>query len=112
MTKSAFEYELGSIQGHKYIAITDLNIGSMSVVKDIKNIIQEIQFTTQVKYHDLANYLVLCKDEDGVWDGYDPISDKFIDLAKLNLQAAFEKYYEIRYYEMICLLRECRSKKI
>jgi hypothetical protein len=111
MTNSAFKYEVGRINDNPYIAITDLNIGSMSVIRDIKNIIQEIISAIQVKYHDLANYLILCRDEDLVWDGYDPISDKFVELSKLDLRGAFEKYYELRWYEVVKMLRNCNNAK-
>lgn len=107
--RSSYTYEVGKHLDQPYIAIEDRDIGSMSVTNDISNVCEYLLHTLGFKLHEMAHYIWVYKDSDDIWDGYDPINNKFIPLSKLRLIDAIERYHEIRFWEMHKFLQSCKT---
>lgn len=59
------------------VAIVDLDLGGMSVTNDIENVVKEISKKENIQ---AAEYKWIYKDSDGMWDGFNPVSETFIHL--------------------------------
>lgn len=72
--KSDYRYEiLGNV-----IAIVDLNLGRKSVTNNIENVLDEIS----TKEHLIVpNYIIIYKDSEGRWDGYNFFTKSFYSLT-------------------------------
>lgn len=73
------------------IVIEDLNIGGTSVKNDIENVVREIGVVENI---DLADYMVVYKDSDGTWDGYEYSSESFVSLGGESWEDACDKYIQ------------------
>jgi hypothetical protein len=103
-TRSSFRYSISSYKDILFVYIVDLDYRGMEVTTDIDNVIEEICEKHSIKREDRCDYLWIYCDSDGVWDGYDPLVYKFIDLAQVDMIKALLKYNHIRVLEMQELL--------
>lgn len=89
MVKAEYNYALKKIINTQLILIQDKNQGSMSVTNDIENVISEICKNRKI---DCKEAIVLYKDTEDVWDGFDCKTNQFIPLNGETWQEALEKY--------------------
>lgn len=66
------------------IVIEDLNLGSVSVTNDIENVIEDICRLEKV---DKEQFMIVYKDSEGSWDGFDTAANQFVGLG-------MDKWYE------------------
>lgn len=88
-----YNYDIIISQHRECILITDLNIGGTSVTNSIESIIQEIEDENQIN---TKNYLVIYKDSEDVWDGWDSKKNEFVILHSFNAYDAITKYINIK----------------
>jgi len=65
MSRSDYSYKVLDIPKGKFIAITDLNLGRMSVTNNIENVLEEI---AGVESLSLLEYKIVYRDSEGTWD--------------------------------------------
>lgn len=85
-TRATFKHYLGSHQGNRIITIIDEDRG-MSVTNDIENVVKEIESLHGL---DADDYLIIYRDTDGTWDGWDNKNQLFIPLSAANEEEATE----------------------
>lgn len=94
-TRADFDY---SIFNHPpaggVIAIEDRDQGGMSVTNDIENVVAHIG---EVEEIDPRNFLIIYRDSQGVWDGWNPQKNDFVYLGQQDTKAAIDKYYKLLY---------------
>ncbi len=67
------------------LSIIDLDRGGKSVTNDIENIIADV---SEIEDVDPADLKVVYRDSEGIWDGYNPVTDSFIPLrASSDIEA-------------------------
>lgn len=93
MTKANYNYAIKRIINTDYVLIEDRNIGGMSVTNDIENVISDI---CTCRGLDPNTTVFLYRDSDGVWDGFDWLSKRFIHLGAMNHQQAVEMYRPVQ----------------
>lgn len=94
--KSNYTYSVTDISGRNVIAIEDLNNGGMSVTNNIENVISEIENAEKI---DAKCYMVIYKDSNGIFDGFDCKTGDFFPLNKNNLTEAITEYINQQLYE-------------
>jgi hypothetical protein len=90
-----YAYIIRPHHGHKYIEITDLNKGNMSVTNDIENVVKAIIKKETIDV--TTDFFIIYKDSDGFWDGWDYETKAFISLqttSVLNAVWLMEQEYE------------------
>lgn len=75
------------------LIIEDLNQGGMSVTNNIENVLDEIIQDSGVFIH---SYMIVYRDSDGIWDGYDYQQSTFVYLGENDWKSAVEKYCELQ----------------
>lgn len=88
MAKSSYAYSVIEVRGRNCIVIVDQNVG-MSVTNDIENVIKEIEKAENIE---AADHLIVYKDSEGQWDGYDPEEDDFVHCGARTYQEAINTY--------------------
>lgn len=88
MTRADYDWKIQDYGNKKLILIEDLNLGNMSVTNDIENVVDDICKTNQIVCED---YLIIYKDSEGIWDGWDCKKRNFIHLGGETWQQAFER---------------------
>lgn len=89
MSKSNYNYHIKGIGGHNVIAIEDLNQGGMSVTNNIENVVDEICHKENIFPR---GYIIIYKDSEGFWDGWDYNKQDFIVLHVKDMETAIELY--------------------
>lgn len=80
-----FSYKFFNLGENKVLAITDLNMGHMSVTNDIENVIQDIALREDINPTD---YLVVYKDSESRWDGWSWDTNWFLHLGGKTAEEA------------------------
>lgn len=78
MLRANYSYQIKDIQGRNIISIIDLYNASYptkSVTNDIENVITDIERKESL---DANNYIVVYRDTDGNWDGWDTRAKEFV----------------------------------
>lgn len=83
MARAEYTFKLDEI--NQLIVIEDQNTGGMSVTNDIENVVEAIAEKANI---DPLDYVVIYKDTNGLWDGWDPILERYIILGAKTLDAA------------------------
>ncbi|MGB3452915.1 MAG: hypothetical protein WBA59_03695 [Moheibacter sp.] len=91
--RAQYNYAIVEKYNQKHVLIEDKNMGEMSVTNDIENVVDEICQTNKINPE---NAVSLYRDSEGVWDGYDRKTDRFIYLGANNSQSAIEKFYDLQ----------------
>jgi hypothetical protein len=89
MSKANFTHRIEKYSGQEVIVIEDLNMGNMSVTNDIENVINDIEMIENIDAHSM---IIVYRDSEGVWDGFDYENGDFISLNKNNWRAAVHHY--------------------
>lgn len=90
MSKAAYTHEVIDVRGTKCIVIEDLNDGRMSVTNDIENVVAEI--CQLEKIEEPKTCIIVYKDTEGNWDGWDSANNHFVALGKTNSMHAINSY--------------------
>lgn len=93
MARAQYTYELVDVNGKKGIAITDLNQGQVSVTNDIENVVNEI---AKIEGIDPTECTIVYKDAEGVWDGWDAKSERFVFLNAKHWAHAVNKVAKMK----------------
>lgn len=89
--KSDYTFRVIETQGRNVISIIDLDLGHMSVTNNIENVLTEIAEIAKIQPKD---YLIVYKDTDGKWDGYDAVNSTFIAVMERTREAAIRRLIE------------------
>lgn len=89
MSRSNYRHQILQCAGRNVIAIENLNIGGMSVTNNIENVVDEIAAAEKI---DPQQHMIVYKDSDGVWDGWDYSNGSFISLQEDDYKDAVDKY--------------------
>ena len=79
MSRSDYSYKVLDIPKGKFIAITDLNLGRMSVTNNIENVLEEI---AGVESLSLLEYKIVYRDSEGTWDAWDQKQSRAVYLGE------------------------------
>lgn len=93
MNHSDYTYQIENYAGRNIIVVEDLNLGNTSVTNNIENILNEICRIEKIFIH---SYMVIYKDSEGVWGGYEHKDERFISLNEVSWQDAVSKYAQIQ----------------
>ncbi len=89
--KSDYTYALKDLQGRNVISITDLDKGGITVTTNIINVIKEISIAEKINPE---QYMIVYRDTEQYWDGYDSKNKVFVSLGKRTEGEAIRKYIE------------------
>jgi hypothetical protein len=96
MSLSNYHYDIVPIKTNdepiNVIKIIDLcnEMGGMSVTNNIEQILADI-----CNFHELnpEDWVIIYRDSEGRWDGFDTIGYQFIPINKNSFEEAIETYY-------------------
>ena len=91
MSKSDYTFVISEVKGQPCIVIKDLNKGRKSVTNDIENVVEEI---AQQKGLNPVEHIIVYRDSDGNWDGFNFSTRQFIPLQKTEWLAAVHQYID------------------
>lgn len=79
-----FDYKMGVFEGKNVLLILDRNLGNRSVTNDIENVVDDI-----ATYEGIVpeEFLILYRDSDSNWDGWDASTRRFFHLANVRQTA-------------------------
>lgn len=87
--KANYTYRLREFAGRNVIIIEDQNLGNTSVTNCIEDVVNEIEQKERIE----ANlYMIVYKDSDGNWDGWNNRKQQFILLGGETWPHAVEEY--------------------
>lgn len=89
MAKADFTHELTQYNGFDVIRIEDLDLGNISVTNDIESVVADIAIMEKI---DPKKYIVIYKDSDGFFDGWDPVNERFLAIRKTSFSAAVRDF--------------------
>ena len=92
--KANYTYTVRPYRGHQLIALIDPNKGNKSITNDIENVVNTI--IKKEKIGIMTDFRVIYKDSEGIWDGWDYLTQEFILLqtaSKINAYEKLEEYY-------------------
>lgn len=89
--QSDFDYGIADICGKTLLWITDLDFGGKSITNNIENIV--LYLTTKLLLNP-ADCLVIYRDSDGIWDGWEPTLKHFISLNQPTIELAIIQLME------------------
>ena len=89
--KSDYTYALKDLHGRNVISITDLDKGGRTVTTNIINVIREIGTAEKINPE---QYMIVYRDTEHTWDGYDFKNKVFVPLCKRTEDEAIRKYIE------------------
>ncbi|HXS55775.1 MAG TPA: hypothetical protein VN726_06600 [Hanamia sp.] len=93
MNRSDYTYSIENFSGSNVIVIEELNLGNTSVTNNIENVLNEICRIEKLFIH---SYMIVYKDSEGVWDGYNYQKEIFLALNESTWQDAVSKYAQIQ----------------
>lgn len=91
MAKAKYTHQTDKAGDIDLLIIEDLNTGAMSVTNDIENVVDEIAISDGLN---VKNHLIVYKDTDGIWDGWDHVTQSFVPLQTRNLSDAITKFVQ------------------
>lgn len=89
VSKANFTYKVTEMIARQVIVIEDQDLGSMSVTNDIENVILDI---ANIENINPTQYMIVYKDSDGIWDGFDATTGRFVALCSNSSLEAVKKY--------------------
>lgn len=96
MTKANYIHELHAKGGYNILTIEDLDIGGMSVTNDIENVVQDVEKMERIN---AERYVIVYRDSEGVWDGWDARNSRFVHCGQDTWQDAVEVMKQRVYHE-------------
>ncbi len=96
MQQSDYKYRLTEHTGRTFLLIEDLNLGNRSLTNDIERVVKLIH-----RKENLApsQVIVIYKDSEGVWDGYESGKYDVVSLGGAKEWAiAAERYINLHLY--------------
>lgn len=92
MARADFTHEITEFNGFPVIKIEDLNLGNMSVTNDIENVVRDIETMEKI---DASKHIIVYKDSDEMWDGWDAINSSYVPLQKMSYSEAIARYIQL-----------------
>ncbi len=89
MSKADYLHEITEYNGFKCLKIEDLNLGNISVTNDIENVVADI---AQMERIDPSQFIIVYKDSEGNWDGWDPLKELHVSINKPSFFSAVREY--------------------
>ena len=89
MNSADFNYSMIDAQGRNIVSIIDLDLGNKSVTNDIENVVEKISLSENIN---LDSYMIVYRDSEGKWDGWDSVTKDFIALSADTYDEAVRKY--------------------
>lgn len=108
MTKAKYSYSFFEQDGYQGIAIGDRGIDDTSVTNDIEGVVAEIE---KVESVDAKKFIVVYRDSDDIWDGWDAITQKFVILCCSTRKSAVDDYISYKKPKKYALTRILGSQK-
>ena len=96
---SDFTHSLETYSGREVIVIEDLNLGNKSVTNNIENV---VDIVSKLEHVNPANYMIVYRDSEGKWDGWDHKEQQFVFLNEDNWKDTVSKYIQLQ-------LSQCHS---
>jgi hypothetical protein len=93
MSKADYTHRTAVLNGAKILVIKDLNLGNTSVTNDIENVVNDIAIMESINP---ADYLIIYKDSEGNYDGWDHAAMDFVPLGENSWISAAAKYKELQ----------------
>jgi len=87
--RADYIHSVEKYKDHKVIVIEDLNLGNKSVTNDIENVVKDIEIMEKIEAKDC---LVVYKDSEGTFDGWNAKLENFVYLGQDNWQSAADTY--------------------
>ena len=88
MARADYDYQLTKYNNKiDVLAIEDLNLGNVSVTNDIENVVEDI---CRLETINKEQFMIVYKDSNGQWDGWDSSTNQFISLGMDNWYDAIE----------------------
>lgn len=87
--RSHYNWTIEELKGKKFIVILDENRGGIPVTDDIDNVVEQICIDDKIRAQD---HLIIYKDIDGIWDGWDYATQSFVHLHCVKKSEAIEKF--------------------
>lgn len=91
MSKADYTHKLKSVSGRNILVIEDLNLGNKSVTNSIEEVIRDIEVMEHISARD---YMIVYRDSEGNWNGWDVIKEEFIHLQEDSWYNAVQKYIQ------------------
>lgn len=87
--RSDYDYEITVRDKHDVLLIVDRDLGGISVTNNIEKIVDRIARENNI---DPSGFKILYYDSDGIWDGWDYKTKKFVFVGEKKLRKAVDKY--------------------
>lgn len=94
MKRAKFTHKLTTQGSRLCLVITDLRLPTdtcLSVTQDIERVVEQIETTERIH---AENFIIIYRDTQGVWDGWNAHTQKFVLLAAPDWPAAVVKYIQ------------------
>lgn len=89
MSKCKYSWELGNLRGFKFLILRDQYFGnSMSLTNGIEDVYEELNTLKNLPVR------VVYRDTEGNWDGWNPITNRFIILNASSSVDAMDKFLD------------------
>jgi hypothetical protein len=85
--RADYSHGITDYLGRKFIIIEDLNKGKTSLTNDIENVVADIAEKEEI---DPRQYLIVYRDSQKIWDGYDAASARFLPCNGKTYHEAME----------------------
>ncbi|GEO08721.1 hypothetical protein [Segetibacter aerophilus] len=92
MARAKYTYEKTDVKGNICLVITDADQGQMSVTNDIETVVAKICEKEELKPE---KCIIVYKDSEGAWDGYDAEHNHFVSLGGGHWMHAINKYLKM-----------------
>lgn len=89
MSITNYKHEITDFAGRRCLIIEDLNQGGRSLTNSIEEVVTEICVFAK---EDPCDLMIVYKDSEGVWDGWDHRNKEFVALTCENQWHAIRRY--------------------
>ncbi len=90
MARADYSYLIQQFKDTGFIVIEDLNRGRMSVTNNIEEVVDEICTKENINP---VEHLIIYKDSDGRWDGFEFATGQFVMLGADSRLKAIQSYF-------------------
>lgn len=91
--RAEYEYFFRDVKGRNVLTIQDIGKDCRSLTNDILNVVEDICSKRKV---DPDDYMIVYRDSEGIWDGWDSRKEDFVPLRCTTWEAAVDKYILIQ----------------
>ncbi len=89
--KSDYIHKIENFSGRDVLVIEDLDLGGKSVTNNMEEVLDEIEVMEKIN---TKAFMIVYRDSDGVFDGFDACSSRFIPLRQDHWKEAVKRYIE------------------